>query len=450
MDFKIPKQLMNMQFCRVRYKTKKPFEKDWTNKPYTYEEISKYFPKENYGILTGVNRLGVLDDDTENKVLIKLFEKAFGDTYKVREHEYVFLKGWNGQKIIFYDGEGKHCGELQGKGQMVVGAGSVHTSGEIYEIKNNIQIKEIDTEIFKSIFQEYIPKLKSPTIKDLAMVKTNWEGEDIKDIPITNIISLVGLSDMGSGCYQGSHIVHGSSGGMNFRVDTVNNTWYCFRCSSGGSSPELIAVVEGIINCSEAGRGCLAGDKGSQVIRLARDKYGLKTPDIKKEPMGWACSINIKKMAERYNLLNCPKCNLPFLFNVSGFYKCKSCGMFGGLKKFANLILQNQTQLNLQEVINMPSIKDQAKAYEPVKTKNIAELDKVSVDIEIREETFNEGTKEEFNMNLITVNKEDYRVPDSVLKNLKAILEEKPELKNFKVVKTGEGLKTTYTVVTLD
>ena len=332
MDFKIPEQYIDMKFCRVRYKTKKPFELDWTNKPYTYEEIHPHFPKENYGVMTGVNCLGVLDDDTKDNILLKLALESFGETFRVRNHLYYKLKNWDGQKIIFYDLVGKHCGELQGKGQMVVGAGSTHPSGEIYEIKNNVSIKEIDVEIFKSIFQDFIPELK-PTIA--YKKRTNWEGEDVKDIPIISVISLGGLRDMGNGCYQGSHIVHGSSGGMNFRINTLNNTWYCFRCSSGGSSPELIAVVEGIINCSEAGKNCLQGDKGSKVIEIAREKYGLKSPEIKK-PMGWACSINIKRMAERHGLLNCPKCNIPFSFKeVLGFYKCKSCGMFGGLKRFA-------------------------------------------------------------------------------------------------------------------
>ena len=669
MDFKIPEQLKDMKFCRVAYKTKKPFEKDWTNKLYSYEEVSKFFPTENYGVQTGINNLGVLDDDTEDNVLINLFEKSFGDTFKVREHEYINLKGWDGQKIIFYNLLGKHCGELQGKGQMVVGPGSVHPSGETYELKKDIDIKEIDFELFKSIFQDYIPELN----KSIATIheKTNWEGDDIKDIPITNVISLGGLIGVGDG-YQGSHPLHGSTGGMNFRVNPATNTWYCFRChpkdteiptpsgfvkiqeirkgdyvfgkgfqynkvcevmkhlcnesiykiktytpdikftethpiliasikyngkhllkknpiiswklpnqinpkrdfliipkthiekgfkrlnseigeilgwylaeghlpkrsdrknngngivftlsikeediakklsvltkkhfnatanyykyphrgtiifqchskklkkliqenigtgsyrkkigklinapkpflkslissyikgdghltkkgsqrvssvsktlikevqiilfklgiparyyynefnghhinilqwqtnpkyksefqdknflylpiksiekekgpkivysiktkdntylipfivhncNSGGSSPELIAVMEGIIDCSEAGKGCLAGDKGSQVIKIAREKYGLKAPELNQEPQGWALSVNIKKLAERYDFINCLKCNQPFYFNeLLGQFKCKTCGDFGGLKLFADMIINN-------------------------------------------------------------------------------------------------------------
>ena len=72
----IPPQLKNCSFNRVLKLTKKPFEKDWTNKPYTYEQISKYFPQENYGVMTGRNNLGVLDDDSEDQILIKMFEEG--------------------------------------------------------------------------------------------------------------------------------------------------------------------------------------------------------------------------------------------------------------------------------------------------------------------------------------------------------------------------------------
>jgi hypothetical protein len=97
----------------------------------------------------------------------------------------------------------------------------------------------------------------------------------------------------------------------------------------------------------------------------------------------------------------------------------------------------------------MVTLKDFAEKYESKKTKNIADLDVVRTDIEVRKETFKEGSPDEFTVNVATVDGEDYRVPDSVLKALQAILKEKPDLKIIKVVKQGEGLNTTYTVVPL-
>ena len=98
----------------------------------------------------------------------------------------------------------------------------------------------------------------------------------------------------------------------------------------------------------------------------------------------------------------------------------------------------------------MGTLGKEADAYEAPKTKNISELEKVSIDVEVieREFTKEDGTK--FKVKVIVVDEEDYRVPTSVLKALKAIREEKSELKFIKVKKTGEGLKTEYTVITLD
>jgi|TARA_Y100000310_G_scaffold62935_1_gene58202 hypothetical protein len=98
----------------------------------------------------------------------------------------------------------------------------------------------------------------------------------------------------------------------------------------------------------------------------------------------------------------------------------------------------------------MGTLGQEADQYEPPKTKNISELEKVSVDAEIVEKEYEKSDGSTFKLKVIVVDGEDYRVPTSVLKALKTIREEKPELKFLKVKKTGEGLKTEYTIVTLD
>jgi len=98
----------------------------------------------------------------------------------------------------------------------------------------------------------------------------------------------------------------------------------------------------------------------------------------------------------------------------------------------------------------MANIMDEARAYEPPQTKNIADLERVPTDLNVEEREFTKEDGSTFKIKVVVVDEEDYRIPTSVLKHLKAILEEKPDLKFFKVKKTGEGLKTEYTVVTLD
>ena len=98
----------------------------------------------------------------------------------------------------------------------------------------------------------------------------------------------------------------------------------------------------------------------------------------------------------------------------------------------------------------MPSIKESAKNFESKQTKNIAELKSVSVDLALMQRTAKDNNGAEFTYNFIEVDGEEYRVPDKILNDLKAILEKKPTLKSFSVSKQGSGINTRYTVIPLD
>lgn len=98
-----------------------------------------------------------------------------------------------------------------------------------------------------------------------------------------------------------------------------------------------------------------------------------------------------------------------------------------------------------KEVNQMAKLNETALAYEGKgKIKNIAELNSVSTDLEVKEDV-----EAEFPYKYIEVDGEKYKVPSSVLGSLKAILEENPKLAKFKVKKTGEGMETRYTVIPL-
>ena len=350
----IPEQLKNMRFLRVKFKEKRAFENNWQKNPYTYEQIHNYFPKENYGLICGVELRG-LDDDTPKKGLIKLYHDNFPETMEVRGHVYFKFDNGHSDKIIFEskellfpDSKGKmspHMGELQGEGTYIVGPGCTHPDGSKYEIKKDLPIATISYEKFKKVFSEYFKESKPKIIRNHK--PSDWKGDNITDIPLGNIISFNELRDVGNGCLQGSHPKHGSDNGMNFRVDTQNNTWICFRCNNkdsrgcGGPS-ELIAVMEGILDCSEVGAKCFTDDQSREVIKVAREKYGLTTPSKEKdlgEVMGWANSVSIVKLAKKYNFENCHICGKPFRFRDShGMYYCEYRKFGGGLRKFAELI----------------------------------------------------------------------------------------------------------------
>lgn len=96
------------------------------------------------------------------------------------------------------------------------------------------------------------------------------------------------------------------------------------------------------------------------------------------------------------------------------------------------------------------TLRTSAKAYEPMTTKNIADLKQVSTEIDVQHKIVNKDTPEMFEYDYIVVNKEEYRVPKVVLKQLKAQLEVKASSTKFKVTKTGTGLNTEYVVIMLD
>jgi hypothetical protein len=96
------------------------------------------------------------------------------------------------------------------------------------------------------------------------------------------------------------------------------------------------------------------------------------------------------------------------------------------------------------------TIKSASEQYVPKTAKNITELKSVSVDLVLQLETGTNSEGEDYSYNFIEVGNEKYRVPDSVLNNLKSILVVRPNLKTFCVTKSGEGRLTKYTVIPLD
>ena len=97
----------------------------------------------------------------------------------------------------------------------------------------------------------------------------------------------------------------------------------------------------------------------------------------------------------------------------------------------------------------MTSLKDFANAYESKQMKNIADLKVVSTDTDIQTET-RDGKDGSYIVSFIIVDNEEYRVANTVIEQLKAILEQKSNLKTFKVNKTGTGMGTKYQVIALD
>lgn len=98
----------------------------------------------------------------------------------------------------------------------------------------------------------------------------------------------------------------------------------------------------------------------------------------------------------------------------------------------------------------MASLKDSALNYSSATTMNIADLDKVSTDLDLVPDSFEvdeNGEKKTVYQEIIIIEDQKYRVPKTVLQQLKVLLEDNPQMKFFKVKKTGSHMDTRYTVI---
>ena len=101
----------------------------------------------------------------------------------------------------------------------------------------------------------------------------------------------------------------------------------------------------------------------------------------------------------------------------------------------------------------MGTLKEYAKQYESAKTtKNISELEEVPVDLNLEDDEFEvekDGETKTVKQKVIQLNDEVYRVPNSVIEQLRVHIENNPNLVKFKVSKKGTGFDTRYTVIPL-
>lgn len=287
---KIPPQLQKKEFRFVKIKKgqKGPFERDWPNTA-NYKWNDPKFKKwaENYGVVCGYGDLVVIDAD--KKEIEKVVRKRLPNTFTVKSggkglpHFYYICKDLKSKRI---KENGQSLFDLQFVGTQVVGPGSLHPSGKHYSVLDDKPIAKIKREQLEDALGEFI-KIEEPKERKKYPKNRNV------DLPITSVISTSGLKEVRRGVYQGPHPIHGcthpgkghkAKDCMNFRMDTNSNLWYCFAHKVGGDSFTLLAVKEGLINCSQAGAGALRDKKiFKKVLKIAQEKHGLKLKTEKGE-----------------------------------------------------------------------------------------------------------------------------------------------------------------------
>jgi len=289
------------RFVPILNGTKKPIGYKWTtdtNYDYKSPVIAGYLAEgHNYGIMTGVGNLVVLDVDDlprlEELNIITQIPRTFTvETGRGGKHFYLLCKGFK-DKMILEDPERKdvegdplHLGEVQALGEQVVGAGSLHPNGNYYKVIEDVPIATVEKDFLLKLIE---PLAKKEDPKVSKKYKTVSGGSSIGNlIPIDQVAWPLRIKERKGSEVFGSHPKHDSKHGKNFSVNTSKNCWHCFRHKSGGGPLEWLAVEEGIITCKAAGKGCLNKQQLAQVIAIAKER-GFSIPD-EQEP------VVVKKM----------------------------------------------------------------------------------------------------------------------------------------------------------
>ncbi|MCK9554998.1 phage/plasmid primase, P4 family [bacterium] len=268
---KLPEQLREDRFGFVKLQrhSKAPFEKGWQKKPYRFKDIEEWLRSGcNYGVMGGVGELVVIDAD--HKRIGEIVRADIAKTFTVKTpksgHHFYFLCNDIKRKIVLKKDK-EHFGEIISFGSQVVGSGSIHPDTKTaYQIALDIPIINLSQ---KEIFE--------PLAEFMMDDKGSSGGVSPEDMDIMTVLNMNGISlKQTSGQYTCTHPVHGSNTGANLVVNPEKNVWKCFRCDSGGGTLLLIAVIEGVIDCSDAKPGMLRGELFKKTVRIAEEKYGFK------------------------------------------------------------------------------------------------------------------------------------------------------------------------------
>jgi len=308
----IPKQLRDFSGARfilidkIEGKGKKPKQRKWTtekNYPATEAILLGHIRGGgNYGIATGLGWLHCFDADEYERlkelgIIAKLPQTLTirtGRTSSEGRHYWYLIEGMQ-KRIVFFDQELRdpdneeeflHLGEVQSKGNYAIGPNSIHISGKKYEIIDDSPIATLKYEDLIEILKPL--RLKKKDDRPKETYRNGCEQHSHSEVDIERVAWPTGDVQKRIGTngteFVGSHPKHGSKTGKNFSINPSKGIWHCFRCESGGGWVELLAVMEGIISCEQAGKNCLSKKQYREVMQRA-EELGLIEENIVDAPI---------------------------------------------------------------------------------------------------------------------------------------------------------------------
>ncbi len=321
---------------------KRAFEKDWQETAnYQFDDPKLLSHRGNYGVCGGYGDLHIIDCDDLSRwkelEIFTLIPETFTIESRPGHRQYYLLCKEPFQSGGLFDPtkteineagkpEYVHIGDIKAGskdgfcGGYVVGPGCRHTSGSIYQIVVDAPIAEVNREHLQSIISKFNTSKKVNTNfqkaeEQVKAARTHrYEEKDPLDVlQVVDIMPPMGNVTQSGDELRGDHPVHGSTNGGNYVINTVKNVWHCKRCESGGGAAAAIAVRHGLISCSDAAPSELRGDLFKEVLKIAKEKYGMAGNSNGDTVTANIVSEISEEELNAYSLSEGPKfeCNLP-------------------------------------------------------------------------------------------------------------------------------------------
>jgi len=282
----IPDQLRTSEFGFIRLgkRSKEPVDKAWQflarDTRWNDTVIQDWIRNGgNYGVVPLSGDVCILDCDDES--LTDAILDAGVTTFSVTtgsggKHYYFRCSGLGDKKIVIYDENDNHLGEVYPAGckAYCVGPNCIHPNGNSY-VPDDYDVVRFDN--FKN---DILPKFKSnfnqkleECIPKSAHFLTNKLTEQL-GLKIEEIGYPTGKVTKNGDEIQGSHPIHGSTTGKNYSINTRKNLFYCFRDDFGGDPITFLAMKHGLIKCGDTTP--INSDIFVELKDILADKYGYK------------------------------------------------------------------------------------------------------------------------------------------------------------------------------
>ena len=248
----IPEQLKlrGIKFVLLEKSGKKPFQLGWQNKLIEYDnpELLNHIANGgNYGVMGGGSQGLIIIDFDNDKVQEEVCSKLTNKTFTVKTgsgklHKYFFTDKYDSFKI--FDEEMNTLADIQGDGKQVVGAGSIHPNGNIYEIFDSSEIIFLPYSEIQALLMPYDKKLKKEKKvfdKPKLSIDDDFLDKLKSEISISDVLNSFGIntSHNPTNC-----LFHDSKGGK--CLGFTNEVAHCFHCDD---SWNIFSLVKQQKNC---------------------------------------------------------------------------------------------------------------------------------------------------------------------------------------------------------